>query len=276
MKLINISFIITLLMSMVGISSTLIFTSCSGDDAIDHGNSIDNNSRRIFISSLLPQKINDYNVVTNTDGLVTKFAGKNMLINIEYNLDKHDTNMPDIVMTRLLYSNEDNKETINLTIGDNGFVSHAERIRNDNSRAHTWDFTYDSEGHLICVEVIQGSYVRYDLTWEDEDIVTVINNYGENFTVDINYINDEVMTPIYNKGNIMLLEPVFRIDMDNIGWMQYAGLFGKATRHLPVGRQLTNSYVTKQKYTYEIQLNKEGLPISYNCANDHDLYNFIW
>ena len=268
MKQFKITFPLTLLLYMVGILSALTLTSCGGDDSIDNGDSIDN-PHRIFISSMLPSKINDYKVLTSTEGLVTKFVGKDEILSIGYNLDKHDADTPDIVLSQQGYYNE----TINFTIGDNGFVSYAERIRNDKITG-IWIFTYDSEGHLICVESFQNTiHHRYDLTWENEDIVTVISDHGEDFTADINYTSDEVTTPIYNKGNIMLLEPVFRIDMDNAGWMQYAGLFGKATRHLPVGRHFTNSVGTEDK-AFEIHLNEDGLLVYYDCHDD--AYNFIW
>ena len=85
----------------------------------------------------------------------------------------------------------------------------------------------------------------------------------------ISYTSDSVETPIENKGCLMLFDTTFGVDMDEMKYAYYAGLLGKATKHLPVKNN-------EDEFVWT--LNNDGYPIEMNLESmyEDDTFTFEW
>ena len=88
--------------------------------------------------------------------------------------------------------------------------------------------------------------------------MTETDNDGDGgYTFSFSYTSDEVTTPIENRSGIMLYDGIFEVDLDQMSVLYFAGLLGKATKHLPVREYDQDADET---YRFEWNINNAGLP----------------
>ena len=151
-----------------------------------------------------------------------------------------------------------------LELNDKGFATKAY------FSGYEYLFSYNENGQMTHWECQDPDYPNYNECCNifydgNGDITRIYPSYGDNKT--FVYVNDSVTSPIENKGGIMLLS-----DWNIMGdWEYYYwfGIYGKATKHLPV---------KVGDYTYNWTLDNKGYPTS--CKVDgyyyERTYRFEW
>lgn len=165
----------------------------------------------------------------------------------------------------ITYSGESayiNEYTIKLN--DKGFATQA------NFGGDEHQYSYNENGQMIRWELKDPDYPNYseccNIFYDGNgDITRIYNTYDENKT--FVYVNDTVTSPIENKGGIMLLSDWgIMLDWEYYYWF---GIYGKATKHLPV---------KVGDNTYNWTLDKKGYPTSCKVKRDYHewTYCFEW
>lgn len=165
----------------------------------------------------------------------------------------------------ITYSGESayiNEYTIKLN--DKGFATQA------NFGGDEHQYSYNENGQMIRWELKDPDYPNYseccNIFYDGNgDITRIYNTYDENKT--FVYVNDTVTSPIENKGGIMLLSDWgIMLDWEYYYWF---GIYGKATKHLPV---------KVGDDTYNWTLDKKGYPTSCKVKRDYHewTYCFEW
>ena len=130
-----------------------------------------------------------------------------------------------------------------VTLNAQGFAETVNDIHHD----CTTNFTYDADGHIIAIE--DGREERnYTITWENGNLVgTSWTRYGETETAH-SYTFDYYDTA--NEYGIMKFYSMFSMDIEEIQYLYYAGLLGKAPAN-----QLRTEYGSdgemNRRYTWE-------------------------
>ena len=102
---------------------------------------------------------------------------------------------------------------------------------------------------------------RTTIKYEAGNIVSTTEkavNGTQNKTHKVYYTSQSVPSPIVNKGCIMLFDTTLGIDMDEMQYAYFAGLLGKATKHLPV--RLVGNEGEEESFAWH--LNASGYPTS--------------
>ena len=235
------------------------FSSCSDDDD-SAGDTIDTGA--VFTGGWPKSAPGIYSITRNAEGLVTAMETDGGDVTFEYHNIKTRADGGAYVLMTLEYEGEKEYEA-KLTLGGNGFVTRAEGTEylEDYTDPDNWSFGYNSDGQL--------NYVRHTSTDEDEETrithsggditqVTETDNEGDGgYTFSFSYTSDEVTTPIENRSGIMLYDGIFEVDLDQMSVLYFAGLLGKATKHLPVSEYDQDADET---YRFEWNINNAGLP----------------
>lgn len=256
------------------------FSSCSDDDE-GTGDTI--NTGAVFTNGWPKSAPGIYSITRNAEGLVTAMVTDNGDVTFEYHNIKTRADGEAYVEMTVAYS-EDDYYVARMKLGGNGFVTSAEVTQHDEygTVKENWNLGYNSDGQL--------NYVRHWSVDEDEednedeetratysngDITRVVetdNGEGDGgYSFDILYTKDEVATPIENKGNVMLFDETLHIDLDQIGIAYYAGLLGKATRHLPVG-YYDQEY--DESYSFSWGINENGYPTWTDASGDREYFEW--
>lgn len=94
----------------------------------------------------------------------------------------------------------------------------------------------------------------------------------------IYYTSSTISTPLLNKGCVMLFDTTFGVDMDEMKYAYYAGLLGKATKHLPL-QCVEKGEKYENNYYFTWTLNAAGLPVSFKSDYNNytfKTYTFVW
>ena len=172
----------------------------------------------------------------------------------------NNANTPNVVMT---LESKDEKHVLNLFLNKEGFVKHCDETeyhRDDLSQKETWDFTYNNNGQLLTMFRSEGNE-RTTIKYEAGNIVSTTEkavNGTRNKTHKVYYTSQSVPSPIVNKGCIILFDTTLGIDMDEMQYAYFAGLLGKATKHLPV--RLVGNEGEEESFAWH--LNASGYPTS--------------
>ena len=164
-----------------------------------------------------------------------------------------------------------------MTIGANGFVKSCVQTYADDNSVDTWTFGYTSEGNLNYMKRSEGGNEITTVKYKDGDITEVTmksDEDGEEMEVHIFYTSDDVQTAIENKGCLMFFDTTFSIDVDEMAFAYWAGLLGKATKHLPVKNvDVLDDYTD----TFHWSL-KNGYPesMTYQSVSYTEEYQFSW
>ena len=211
----------------------------------------------------VPLSYGKYNILKNVKGQVSAIQANNgdEKITFEYmESTSNNANTPNVVMT--LESKEE-KLILYLFLNKEGFVKHCDETeyhRDDLSQKETWDFTYNNKGQLLTMFRSEGNE-RTTIKYEAGNIVSTTEkavNGTRNKTHKVYYTSQSVPSPIVNKGCIMLFDTTLGIDMDEMQYAYFAGLLGKATKHLPA--RLVGNEGEEESFAWH--LNASGYPTS--------------
>lgn len=249
------------------------FSSCSDDDD-NAGDTIDTGA--VFTNGWPKSAPGIYSITRNAEGLVTAMETDGGDVTFDYHNIKTRADGDAYVLMTITYSEESYAE-LKMRLGGNGFVSNCDMTYYDYGETDhkSWNLGYNSDGQL--------NRVRYSSSDENEetritysggDITNVTekdNIDGDEYSYDILYTDDEVTTPIENKGNVMLFDETLYVDLDQLGYAYYAGLLGKATRHLPVGYY---SPEYGDGYSYSWGIGEDGFPIWIDYGDGREYFEW--
>lgn len=272
------TFTIALLTAAV-IGATFVLSSCSNkndDDLIIDGwpDPVTIDLSKVFTNGM-PKEADSMTIQTDDRGLVTDIKTKDETVSFKYN----NTKTRAIAIPNVFMKVERNGETTvyRMYLNNNGFVRGCMREQNENTKEDTWRFTYNDNDQLINIIHSADDYKKFTLTYKDSNISeietkTIVSQTTtrKKDTCKVAYTSTATPTPIVNKGNIMLFNTTFGIDIGAMKYAYYAGLLGKATKNLPV--QLIDKNGNKTNFTWTV--NSNGFPTTMTSGSHQ--YKFGW
>lgn len=267
------------LLAVAVISATFILSSCSNkndDDWIIEGwpDPVTIDLSKVFTNGM-PKEVDSMTIQTDDNGLVTGIKTKEETVSFKYN----NTKTRVIVIPNVFMKVERNgKATVYIMyLNNNGFVRECMIQQKGNTKEDTWRFTYNDNDQLINIIHSADDYKEFTLTYKDSNISeietkTIVSQTTtrKKDTCKVAYTSDTTPAPIVNKGNIMLFNTTFGIDMGAMKYAYYAGLLGKATKNLPV--QLIDKNGNKTNFTWTV--NSNGFPTTMTSGSHQ--YKFGW
>ena len=267
------------LLTAAVIGATSFFSSCSNkndDDLIIDSwpDPVTIDLSKVFTNGM-PKEVDSMTIQTDDNGLVTGIKTKNETVSFKYNNTKTRT----FVIPNVFMKIEHNGDTTVyiMFLGNNGFVRGCMREQKENTKEDTWYFSYNDNDQLINIIHSADDYKEFTLTYKDSNISeietkTIVSQTTtrKKDTCKVAYTSDTTPTPIVNKGNIMLFNTTFGIDIGAMKYAYYAGLLGKATKNLPV--QLIDKNGNKNNFTWTV--NSNGFPTAMTSGSHQ--YKFGW
>jgi len=267
------------LLTAAVIGATSFFSSCSNkndDDWIIDGlpDPVTIDLSKVFTNGM-PKEADSMTIQTDDRGLVTGIKTKDEMVSFKYN----NTKTRAIVVPNVFMKVERNgKATLyKMYLNNNGFVRRCVIEQKENTKEDIWSFTYNDNEQLINIIHSADDYKEFTLTYKDSNISeietkTIVSQTTtrKKDTCKVAYTSTATPTPIVNKGNIMLFNATFGIDIGAMKYAYYAGLLGKATKNLPV--QLINKSGNKTNFTWTV--NSNGFPTAMTSGSHQ--YKFVW
>ncbi|MBQ9077531.1 MAG: DUF4595 domain-containing protein [Muribaculaceae bacterium] len=252
------------------------FASCSDDDdkepdsSAAGGNSsvtenVKQNLSEVFPKGV-PAQVGDDAIEVDANGLVAGINSDGNIITFNY---KDDSGRGyDVVM------DIDNESVCCLRLNSSGFVEYCLQEKTDEydeygeREIEEWWFEYNSSGQITKMKRTEGGNEIFTITYTNWNIgrVEMTSDDPDEFDVSVISYGE---SPIENSCGIMLFDECFGIDMDEMKYAYYAGLLGKATRHLPVRNNDTYNVDV-----FDWTLDSEGRPTSMN--NGQETVYFSW
>lgn len=215
------------------ICTTTLAVSCSDDNNAE----VPTNNNLIKPGDVFTGKrikqLDNSTMIYNSDGFLTEITSSEECVKFIYQSANRASGAHVKMTISYPQYPQDGEMYIDMTIGTNGFVESAIETYSNNHDTDIWQFGYNSEGQLNYMKRSEGDIEITNITYIDGNI-TKVNMLSETDTANkldanISYSS----TPIENKGCIMLFDETFGIDMDEMKYAYWAGLLGKATKHLP-------------------------------------------
>ena len=267
------------LLTAAVIGATSFFSSCSNkndDDWIVDGlpDPVTIDLSKVFTNGM-PKEVDSMTIQTNEKGLVTSIKTKDETVSFKY----FNTKTRAIVIPNVVMKVERNgKATVYIMyLNNNGFVRRCVIEQKENTKEDIWRFTYNDNDQLINIIHSADDYKEFTLTYKDSNISeietkTIVSQTTtrKKDTCKVAYTSTATPTPIVNKGNIMLFNTTFGIDIGAMKYAYYAGLLGKATKNLPV--QLIDKNGNKNTFTWIV--NSNGFPTAMTSGSHQ--YKFGW
>ena len=261
----------------------MVMTSCSDDDNDAPVLPVEPSISNVF-SQGLPKVADGYKFTTNDKGQVTKIEDDYDVVTFEYGRGSRAITY-DVVMKIREKEYPTAGSDIYMQLNNQGFVTYALQVYlNDENEDDTWQFEYNADGQMtrirrsenendVRITYVDGNISKYIETWEGDD-------EREEYT--IKYTNDKFKTPVANKGNLMMFDEFFDIDMDEMGIAYFAGLLGKSTKNLPMGYTYSDiegdnsvSYTGSDNFNWT--LNSQGFPTKFWKDNyEYEATTFTW
>ena len=189
------------------------------------------------------------------------------------------TDVPNVVMT---VTDDDSKTVYKLLLNEAGYVKYCDEYeyeKNEIAKSKTWNLEYNSDNRLVkAVQSESGFQTTYTLTYKNGDAIessTVSQKEGkETNRYQIFYTSSKVTSPIANKGCIMFFDKGLGIELDDLEYAYYAGMLGKATKHLPIYNIDKDNNMT----SFEWYFDANGFPIKVVAKDDDDREdsNIVW
>lgn len=262
-------------------------TACSDDDDDDNGgngNGATVKPETVFTAGI-PASVDGSDIIINAEGKVSKIVSNYDIYNISYESVTFKGKKYDAVISCLEPSRADVEYCrFYVQLNNQGFITYAlqEYLYEDEENEYDdWTFRYNADGQLNYMKRSEGDE-ETTITYTNGDITKVSavdqEDSSNHYVTVISYSSN----PVANKGGIMLFDQTFDIDMDEMAPAYYAGMLGKATKHLPTkAADMDNDGIY---YTYDWTLNANGLPVkmvsSYHYPNGDsyvdDTYTFAW
>ena len=267
------------LLTAAVIGATFVLSSCSNkndDDWIIDGlpDPVTIDLSKVFTNGT-PKEVDSMTIQTDERGLVTSIKTKDETVSFKY----FNTKTRAIVIPNVVMKVERNgKATVYIMyLNNNGFVRRCVIEQKENTKEDIWRFTYNDNDQLINIIHSADDYKEFTLTYKDSNISeietkTIVSKTTtrKKDTYKVAYTSDTTPTPIVNKGNIMLFNTTFGIDIGAMKYAYYAGLLGKATKNLPV--QLIDKNGNKNTFTWIV--NSNGFPTAMTSGSHQ--YKFVW
>ena len=267
------------LLAVAVIGATFVLSSCSNkndDDWIIEGSPdpVTIDLSKVFTNGM-PKEADSMTIQTDDRGLVTGIKTKDETVSFKYN----NTKTRAIVIPNVFMKVERNgKATVYIMyLNNNGFVRGCMIEQKENTKDDTWRFTYNDNDQLINIIHSADDYKEFTLTYKDSNISeietkTIVSQTTtrKKDTYKVAYTSDTTPVPIVNKGNIMLFNTTFGIDIGAMKYAYYAGLLGKATKNLPL--QLIDKSGNKNNFTWTV--NSNGFPTAMTSGSHQ--YKFVW
>ena len=267
------------LLAVAVIGATFVLSSCSNkkdDDWIieRRPDPVTIDLSKVFTNGM-PKEADSMTIQTDDRGLVTGIKTKDETVSFKYdNIKTRAIVIPNVFMK----VERNGKATVYVMyLNNNGFVRGCMIEQKENTKEDTWRFTYNDNDQLINIIHSADDYKEFTLTYKDSNISeietkTIVSQTTtrKKDTCKVAYTSTATPTPIVNKGNIMLFNTTFGIDIGAMKYAYYAGLLGKATKNLPV--QLINKSGNKTNFTWTV--NSNGFPTAMTSGSHQ--YKFGW
>ena len=270
----------------IALGAAIALTACSknsdGPDGGEDKGKVEVNPTKVFVNGM--PKIVDGSVFTRDfKGRLSSIYNReeNVLIAFAYTSSILGTkDVPNVVMT---VTDGDERTVYNLFLNKDGFVKYCDEIdyekKGNTPKTTTWNFEYNSDGQLIkAVQSKDGVKTSSTIAYNDGDAVeTVTMSEKDGKETDhyrIYYTSKKVTLPIENRGCIMSFDVALGLDLDHLHGAYYAGMLGKATKHLPI----YNMDKDNDKTTFDWILNNNGFPTKIVVKNDdgREESNIVW
>lgn len=270
----------------IALGAAIALTACSknsdGPDGGEDKGKVEVNPTKVFVNGM--PKIVDGSVFTRDfKGRLSSIYNReeNVLIAFAYTSSILGTkDVPNVVMT---VTDGDERTVYNLFLNKDGFVKYCDEIdyekKGNTPKTTTWNFEYNSDGQLIkAVESKDGVKTSSTIAYNDGDAVeTVTMSEKDGKETDhyrIYYTSKKVTLPIENRGCIMSFDVALGLDLDHLHGAYYAGMLGKATKHLPI----YNMDKDNDKTTFDWILNDNGFPTKIVVKDDEEREesNIVW
>lgn len=270
----------------IALGAAIALTACSknsdGPDGGEDKGKVEVNPTKVFVNGM--PKIVDGSVFTRDfKGRLSSIYNReeNVLIAFAYTSSILGTkDVPNVVMT---VTDADERTVYNLFLNKDGFVKYCDEIdyeeKGNNPKTTTWNFEYNSDGQLIkAVQSKDGVKTSSTIAYNDGDAVeTVTMSEKDGKETDhyrIYYTSKKVTLPIENRGCIMSFDVALGLDLDHLHGAYYAGMLGKATKHLPI----YNMDKDNDKTTFDWILNDNGFPTKIVVKDDEEREesNIVW
>ena len=264
---------------------SVFMCSCGGDDEsaiLNNGANQDKDNviSKINVDNVFQQKrpksVGEIKFISyGKQGLVTSMLTEYGVVDFFYKgIDFEDRDYD--VWMRI--TENQNKYDLFMKLNEHGFVNYCiEDEQNNSPSTEYWWFKYNADSQLNYMKRSEGGNEETFITYSDGDIVEVVRS-TENTSVDIKiahikYTTAQNQDPLINKGNIMLFDNTFSIDMDEMKYAYYAGLLGKSTLHLPLVCNVDSRKYSEQN-TFHWVFDNNGFPLLMNLR--HMSYTFRW
>lgn len=270
----------------IALGAAIALTACSknsdGPDGGEDKGKVEVNPTKVFVNGM--PKIVDGSVFTRDfKGRLSSIYNReeNVLIAFAYTSSILGTkDVPNVVMT---VTDADERTVYNLFLNKDGFVKYCDEIdyeeKGNNPKTTTWNFEYNSDGQLIkAVQSKDGVKTSSTIAYNDGDAVeTVTMSEKDGKETDhyrIYYTSKKVTLPIENRGCIMSFDVALGVDLDHLHGAYYAGMLGKATKHLPI----YNMDKDNDKTTFDWTFNNNGFPtkIVVKSDDEREESNIVW
>ena len=270
----------------IALGAAIALTACSknsdGPDGGEDKGKVEVNPTKVFVNGM--PKIVDGSVFTRDfKGRLSSIYNKeeNVLIAFAYTSSILGTkDVPNVVMS---VTDGDERTVYNLFLNKDGFVKYCDEIdyeeKGNTPKTTTWNFEYNSDGQLIkAVESKDGVKTSSTIAYNDGDAVeTVTMSEKDGKETDhyrIYYTSKKVTLPIENRGCIMSFDVALGLDLDHLHGAYYAGMLGKATKHLPI----YNMDKDNDKTTFDWIFNDNGFPTKIVVKDDEGRAesNIVW
>ena len=270
----------------IALGAAIALTACSknsdGPDGGEDKGKVEVNPTKVFVNGM--PKIVDGSVFTRDfKGRLSSIYNReeNVLIAFAYTSSILGTkDVPNVVMT---VTDADERTVYNLFLNKDGFVKYCDEIdyeeKGNTPKTTTWNFEYNSDGQLIkAVQSKDGVKTSSTIAYNDGDAVeTVTMSEKDGKETDhyrIYYTSKKVTSPIENRGCIMSFDVALGLDLDHLHGAYYAGMLGKATKHLPI----YNMDKDNDKTTFDWTFNNNGFPtkIVVKSDDEREESNIVW
>ena len=270
----------------IALGAAIALTACSknsdGPDGGEDKGKVEVNPTKVFVNGM--PKIVDGSVFTRDfKGRLSSIYNReeNVLIAFAYTSSILGTkDVPNVVMT---VTDGSERTVYNLFLNKDGFVKYCDEIdyekKGNTPKTTTWNFEYNSDGQLIkAVESKDGVKTSSTIAYNDGDAVeTVTMSEKDGKETDhyrIYYTSKKVTLPIENRGCIMSFDVALGLDLDHLHGAYYAGMLGKATKHLPI----YNMDKDNDKTTFDWTFNNNGFPtkIVVKSDDEREESNIVW
>ncbi|MFC2298462.1 MAG: DUF4595 domain-containing protein [Prevotella nigrescens] len=270
----------------IALGAAIALTACSknsdGPDGGEDKGKVEVNPTKVFVNGM--PKIVDGSVFTRDfKGRLSSIYNReeNVLIAFAYTSSILGTkDVPNVVMT---VTDADERTVYNLFLNKDGFVKYCDEIdyekKGNTPKTTTWNFEYNSDGQLIkAVESKDGVKTSSTIAYNDGDAIeTVTMSEKDGKETDhyrIYYTSKKVTSPIENRGCIMSFDVALGLDLDHLHGAYYAGMLGKATKHLPI----YNMDKDNDKTTFDWTFNNNGFPtkIVVKSDDEREESNIVW